>query len=134
MTDETPRDLDPRYNPLLPVGGNAYIIPKSEVQAACEEIAGKMLISKLIAGEKSYEAEYGHEAVPSFGGCEIVIAYAAAEDGGPELLIDGKTLNQIDGETARAIIGANSALQSAIKRADDTRKYLSMENPFVKLD
>ena len=126
--------LDPATNPFLPCGGDAYVIPAAEVRAAAEEIAGKILISKLIAGEASYEAEFGQEAVPKSCGQPMSIEYAAGPDGMPELRVNGKTLVQLDGEEAQAILHANSCLQASIKREEDRQKYLTPANPFVKLD
>lgn len=133
MDDETPRELDPRYNPMLPAGGDSYIIPKADVLAACEEIAGKQVMAKLIGGP-SYEAEFGQAAIPKIAGRPIEIRYADGADGGPELLIDGKSLNVIDGEEAAAIVYAGAALKSAIEREEARKKYLTPEgNRFIKI-
>jgi hypothetical protein len=126
--------LDPRFNPMLPLGGENFIIPKSEVKDAVEEIAGQQIFPKILAGEKPYAEEYGRAAVPSIGGRELVLTYSeAAADGSLEVLVDGRTLNQIDGDEAQAILSAHSALQSAIKKEEDRKKYLTMENPFIKI-
>lgn len=132
MSDETPKDLDPRFNPFLPCGGDSYIIPKAEVQEAAAEIAGKQLLSKMLDGAAGYKAEYGEAAVPSIGGRELVISYTEAA-GELEVLIDGKSLNVIDGSEAQAILAANTALQRAIVKEEDRKKYLTTDNPLVKL-